>query len=219
MMTVHLSLDPCLPPSVGRGGTSDQGCTSSCDLSWPVRRPHHSQTLLHHTRGANHAWQEHWGKDWNFAANAPPPFYSQVSRPVWRKKCSPVCSPKQAYSLGWIQWKLTPAFVLAECISCQESKRYSGALWLHLLKHATACSGLSPFCTPSLGERANSASWGGYEHSTLQTMGLWPLLHSGWGYTSDPLRESWLLSRTDLGKAVQGQVHQIWYTKVNFVPL
>lgn len=134
-----------------------------------------------------------------------------------------LCSPKQACCLGWIQWKVTPAFVLAEYISCQESKRYLGALWLHLLKLLAGYSLLRAKlflqCPPSLGERANSASWWGCGHSTLQTMGLWPLLHSRWGCTIDPLRGSWLLSRTELGKAGQGQVHQIWHTKVNFVPL
>lgn len=76
--------------------------------------------------------------------SAPSPFYTHI--PNLPEERTAVCSPKQACCLGRIQLKLTPAFVLAEYISCQENKRYLGAHWLHLLKCATACSGLSPFC-------------------------------------------------------------------------
>lgn len=146
-MTIHPLLDPCSPPSTGRGRISDPGLYK---LMWSIQASE-EVTLFAETiapyKGNTLCLMGVLGKGLELCRQRSPPSSSQDPRSAQRKfGGSSACGPKQVHSLGWIQQKVAPAFVLAEHVSSQESKRYLGALRLQLWNRATACSWLSPFC-------------------------------------------------------------------------
>lgn len=134
-------LNPCSPPFAGRGGIFDPGlyvmASEEAKLFAETIAPYEGNASC--LTGALRKGLELCSKH--------PQTFLQPSPKICPEKGLLTSVQSQAGTLSvWIQQKVTPAFVLTEYISSQESKRYLGALRLHLLQRAIACSGLSPFC-------------------------------------------------------------------------